>query len=94
MSVLSLFLFNIYSTDLHDAISEIRILQYAYNFCVYISQRCIEMFKTRLAVSSLPSDLKMCGFEVEPTKSAAAVFTRHRFQCTDTISLKSLKFRG
>lgn len=89
-SVLSPYLFNIYTAGLHDLFSApIKCIQYADDFCIYtvrgsVSECVVDLEYT---LRTLEKWLTEHGFTLSPSKSAVVYFTRHRMEDVNHTNL-------
>lgn len=94
-SVLSPLLFNVYTADLHDMVSDsIKCIQYADDFCLYTIHDTYNgcMANLRQIVECVKIWLLDSGFSMSPEKSAVMVFTRHRLKMGNTLDLSGYNF--
>lgn len=94
-SALSPILFNIYTMDLHELGDDsISIIQYADDICLYSVQDTFEEAITALdhSMQCLNNWLRDNNFSLSAEKSAVVVFTRHRKQHIDNLSLAGHTF--
>lgn len=87
-SVLSPLLFNIYTHDLHNSVSQLcEVLQFADDLVIYSSDKSISSCSARLssALNYLNVWLSDHGLSISPSKSNVVVFSRKR--CIPSISI-------
>lgn len=94
-SILSPLLYIIYASDFDTIFNtNMKVLQYADDICIYTSHKNIEDCHRNLEQAAIGLETWMTnnGFEISETKSVVITFTRRRFQPLPTIQLNNYNF--
>lgn len=95
-SVLSPILFNMYTADFSNCITDpsVGIIQYADDFCLYVGHKCRNTALSKLedTTSRAFKWFNNNNLYVSKEKSAISIFTRHRITETENICLNDINF--
>lgn len=94
-STLSPVLFNIYTLDLHSTFGpKVNVIQYADDFCIYISGKNIKQLSSELSktVLTIKNWLFRNALDLSPQKTNVMFFSRSRKIPTDNIKLANYSF--
>lgn len=91
-SVLSPMLFNIYTADIKDKLTDSNIIQYADDIVVYIEDRKMDAVLSKLndSMIGIKTWLLSKNFEISTSKTCISVFSRHNINIPRIIPLAHL----